>query len=555
MNIAFETKLPADPQKLRGGYYTPKPVAEFLVRWAVRTGRERVLEPSCGDGNFVLPLTERIRSLVPQGRATAAPRVVAVEVEPGELTKAQLRLASSSGARVPVEWIGDDFFHAYPALREQGVDVVVGNPPFIRFQYFREESRDTAFEHLRDAGYKPTKLANAWAAFVQLSIELLRPGGRLAMVIPAELLQVQYAAELRSRLVASFDHIIIVGFKRLIFPEIQQEVVLLMAEGKRAEVGEECDIHTIDITDESDLDDEVFANRIAHTSARHSRQGMKWTALYLTDQAFAAIDHAENHHELSRLGALADVDVGIVTGLNSFFVIDEDRAAAIGAENYTVPLVGKTAALKGIRFGADDFRAFRQAFPSRLLNFNGIPLTRLPDELFAYISKGEDDGAHAGYKCRIRKRWVDVPSIYFPDAFLFRQIHAYPLLVLNEANATSTDTIHRVRLKPGVDGRMLAACFVNSLTFAWSEVGGRSYGGGVLELEPREAEELPLPYFPDLDLDPAEVDALVRRGAIEEALDLVDSVTLIGRLGFTVAETSAMRSAWRELSGRRINRR
>jgi adenine-specific DNA methylase len=53
---------------------------------------------------------------------------------------------------------------------------------------------------LRQAGYKPTKLANAWVAFVQLSIELLQEGGRLAMVVPAELLQVKYTHELRDRL-------------------------------------------------------------------------------------------------------------------------------------------------------------------------------------------------------------------------------------------------------------------------------------------------------------------------------------------------------------------
>jgi len=37
-------------QKLRGGYYTPKPIADFLARWAIQTAATTVLEPSCGDG-------------------------------------------------------------------------------------------------------------------------------------------------------------------------------------------------------------------------------------------------------------------------------------------------------------------------------------------------------------------------------------------------------------------------------------------------------------------------------------------------------------------------
>ena len=48
-----------------------------------------------------------------------------------------------------------------------------------------------------------------------------------------------------------------------------------------------------------------------------------------------------------------------------------------------------------------------------------------------------------------------------------------------------------------IDPRVLAAASINSVTFAFSEVMGRSYGGGVLELEPREAEPLPFPS-PDL---------------------------------------------------------
>ncbi|RZM23316.1 MAG: class I SAM-dependent methyltransferase [Pedobacter sp.] len=555
MKIAFESKLPADPQKLRGGYYTPALATEYLVNWAIRSGEERILEPSCGDGNFLLPITKRVAELRPDISLNHPSCVTAVEVEPNELNKAQNRVDSSIGLNVPIEWIGDDFFRAYPVLQAEKFDVVLGNPPFIRFQYFQEESRDIAFGHLRDAGYKPTKLANAWAAFVQLSIELLKPGGRLAMVLPAELLQVQYASELRSRFVASFEHIVLIGFKQLIFPEIQQEVVLLLAEGKRENPGDDCEIHTIDINDASELAEGVLENQIAHTPARHSRKGMKWTSLYLSESAFSAIDKAENHPELTRLSVLADVEVGVVTGLNSFFVIDSERVRDIGAENFSTPVVGKTSALKGLSFGVDEFRAYREKYPSYLLNFNGIPKNRIPSGVHDYIAHGESAGAHKGYKCSIRKRWIDVPSIYIPDGFLFRQIHGYPLLVLNEVNATSTDTIHRVRVKEDINPRLLSASFVNSLTFAWAEVAGRSYGGGVLELEPREAQGLPIPYFPDCDLDFNYINELIRSDNIEAALDYVDQRVLINRLGFSLAETIAMRTAWHELRNRRINRR
>ena len=105
-------------------------------------------------------------------------------------------------------------------------------------------------------------------------------------------------------------------------------------------------------------------------------------------------------------------------------------------------------------------------YNSWVLNLNGIDENEFPDELKLYIEEGEENEIHLGYKCRIRKRWFDVPSIYIPDAFIYRQIHRFPLLVENRARVTSTDTIHRVRYKHAVNSKLLSTVFFNSLTFA-----------------------------------------------------------------------------------------
>ena len=95
----------------------------------------------------------------------------------------------------------------------------------------------------------------------------------------------------------------------------------------------------------------------------------------------------------------------------------------------------------------------------------------------------------------------------------------------------------------------------NSITFAMSEVVGRSYGGGILELEPSEAEELPVPDPPSCPEHLiATVDELVRAKRIDDALDAVDQAVLIDKLGFTRDEVMAARAAWRTLRDRR-NRR
>lgn len=553
----FDTnKKPAGNQKLRGGYYTPLKLANYIAKWALKGSEQRILEPSAGDGNFVVACLEQSNNSQKVRRKTNL-EIVAVEIEKDEIKKGKDRVRDQVNSHHSVTWIKGDFFALYQSFKDkEGFDAVVGNPPFIRFQYFDDKSREAAFRHLRDAGYTPTKLANAWVAFVQLSIELLKEGGRLAMVTPAELLQVKYAAELRSRLSKQFDHIVLIGFKKLVFPEIQQEVLLLLAEGRRQLAGPPSDIHTIEYEDGDDLVTHGnLADAITHVPAKHSRNGMKWTSLFLSNESFEVLDEAEKAQGLIQLGKLAEVDIGIVTGRNSFFVVTLDLCKGLGVEDYSTPIIGRTSVLASLVFRRSDFEKYAEHYPAYLLNLVGVAEEAFPVALREYIASGERERVHLGFKCRIRPRWFDVPSVYVPGGLMFRQIHRYPLLVVNDAQVTSTDTIHRVRFKEGVNPRLLATAFFNSLTLAWAEVCGRSYGGGVLELEPREAEELPIPYEESLGLDVEKADYLLRRGCEREALEYVDKIVLQEYLGFDRATIHKLRNAGDELRDRRINRK
>ena len=543
---SFRTnKLEPSAQKVRGGYYTPLPLAEFLAAWAIRSGTENVLEPSCGDGNFVAVAANKLNE---------SGSITAVELLAAELTKAKAR---AKGVSASTKWMVGDFFAQFRELRELGpFDVVLGNPPFIRFQHFDAATREIAFGHLREFGYRPNGLANAWCGFVQLTAELVAPGGRMAYVVPAELLQVGYAQELRDRLPRLFRDVVLVAFEELVFPDIQQEVVLLLADGRRNCQSEEGAFHTIQVRNGDDLlRSHILDDRVAHLPERHTRSGMKWTSLFLEAPEFDMLDEVQRRSEVEPLSTFAEVDVGVVTGRNSFFVMSPDKADQMGVNGFAVPTVGRTSALKSIRFSPDDLSHFQELNPARLLNLKGVEPQLFSKRLREYIAEGEREGVNEGYKCRIRPRWFDVPSIYVPDAFIFRQIHNAPFLVANHAGATATDTIHRVRVRSGIDCDRLCAASINSLTFAWAEVCGRSYGGGVLELEPREAEELPCLYHYAADLDHEQIDRELRLGRIQQALAYADDVLLRRGLGLSKSDVSRLNNAWLVLRNRRQGRR
>ena len=544
--MEFSNKVAPSAQKIRGGYYTPRALADYLCQWAIRSPSDRVLEPSCGDGSF---LTSASSMLGGGGSLTA------IEVVPQEIEKAK---RSINGVSAAVDWRCGSFFDLAAALLEgERFDVALGNPPFIRFQHFDRQERDHAFGLVRRFGYRPTGLANAWVAFVQLAAELLCEGGRLAMVVPAELLQVQYAAELRFRLPVLFENVTLVAFDELVFPQIQQEVVLLLADGRQRGERRHGRLHVRQVANgQALLADATGTSRtVSGFDVQNDGSAMKWTSLFLHEREASLLRAWGEDRRLHRLGELADVDVGVVTGRNSFFVVSEEQVRQLGAESCALDVVGRTSALKSIRFSAEDMRLYASNYPSKLLNLRGLKRERFPSALDAYVKEGEAAGVHTGYKCRIRDRWFDVPSTGVPDAFLFRQIHTAPLLAVNRAGATSTDTVHRVRIYGGVDRDRLAGAMVNSLTFAWSEVVGRSYGGGVLELEPREAEALLVPYqFAD-QLDLEFLDARLRQGDLLAALAHGDDVLLRRGCGMSTDEIERLRSGWDRLRLRRQRRR
>lgn len=529
----FASKPTPTDDKLRGGYYTPEPIARFIAQWVAQAGH-RLLEPSCGDGAILNELSKI---------TDAGTEVIGVELLKEEAAKAR----QSSGVKV----IEGDFFEWFEDKHEGTFDGVAGNPPYIRFGSWAEESRTLALDLMRAQGLKPSRLTNAWVPFIVASIIATRAGGRVGLVIPAELLQVGYAAELRSFLVDSCENLTVVSFRKLVFPKIQQEIVLLMA--VRGEGPAE--IRTVEFDDAFNLD-ELDLNSVSAARAElHERE--KWTKYYLDSSQIELLRKLRNHEQLTPLKRIASVDVGVVTGRNAFFCMTGDEANQRGLTDVVIPLVARSVQVKGIKYTLDDQEAqASESINSRLLHLPAKYEISEHPSLATYIAAGEAAGVHTGYKCSIRREWWVVPSVSTPEAFMLRQISTHPRIIANQTNATSTDTVHRVRLAEGISAEKLSVAAFNSVTFAMSEIMGRSYGGGVLELEPSEAESLPVP---DPSMVPEEiidrVDQLVRNGEIEAALDLVDTEVLVKRVGLDKSDVAASRKIWMRLRDRRIGRK
>ncbi len=551
-------KRPPSNDKLRGGYYTPEPIAQFLANWAVRSPSDRVLEPSCGDGAICVAAARRLLSLSKRSSARGG-EIVAVELMRDEAGHARKAIQATGLSDSQFQVLNGDFFkHAiawglgaplFPA--PDLFDAAIGNPPFIRYQNFPESARAAAFGLMEKAGLHPNRLTNAWVPFLVVSAMLLKDTGRLAMVIPAELLQVSYAAEIRQFLSHFFTTVTLVTFRKLLFGQVQQDVVLVLAERapQRIRGIRVVELESMEALSTLSLDaDEHVCKALDHSTE-------KWTRYFLTPSQIELLRRLESLPSLRRFGHYASVDVGVVTGENSFFVLTGPQAESLGLTKFTQRLVSRSAQVRDFRYTWDDWHAALEAgAPVLLFTPPDVDIEELPPTVRNYVRSGQRANVHRGYKCAIRQRWYVVPSQWVPDAFALRQVHDFPRIALNEAGATATDTLHRVRFIDAEDPAKLAAAFVNSLTLAFAEVTGRSYGGGVLTFEPSEVEKLPVPLANASSLDPEEISRLSRANRWPELLETVDKVLLQDGLGLPPGDVRALRSAWEILRMRRQTR-
>lgn len=537
-------------QKLRGGYYTPKAIAKFLSKWAITKDTQRILEPSCGDGNFIEAAILRFKELGIDGNELKG-RIKGIELIEEESLKAKHRVMELSVNSTTI--VNSDFFQYLKSNDIDRYDVVLGNPPFIRYQSFPEEHRKLAISMMEGLGLHPNRLTNIWVPFLVVSASLLNSDGKLAMVIPVELFQVKYAAETRVFLSKFFDRITIITFKKLVFEGIQQEVVLLLCEKK---VFQNKGIRVIEYENLEDLNSIDFGiiNGSKVKTIDHSTE--KWTKYFLSEEEINLLRRLKNDERVLSCSDLMDVDVGLVTGRNEFFMMKESQVNKWNLEKYIIPVVSKSNQLKGITFSDRDFKINSQAQQSvHLFIPPNKDFEELPEKCQKYIKFGESQNFHTGYKCRIRKRWYITPSLWSPDGFALRQVGDYPKIVLNKSGASSTDTVHRVRFKEGVNKQLAALSFLNSLSFAFSEITGRSYGGGVMTFEPTEIEEIRIPVLKNISVDFEEIDQLLRQREIKKVLDIIDKELLIKQHRFSKKEVVAMRMIWIKLSRRRIERK
>ncbi len=537
----MEFSAAVNPRRALGAFYTPQDIAATLTKWALRGNVGPVLDPSYGVCRF---LTAAVAVLRSEGALHPERSVHGIDVD-AAATGATTEALLAQGAR-PGQFTHRDFFEVPP---EPAFAAVLGNPPYVRHHWQQTAIKRAVADAMGAAGVSLSKRASLWAPFVVHADRFVRLDGRLTMLLPGAAIQADYAGSVWDHLARRYATVTLVRVGERIFPDALEETVVVLARGRREPARATRMPLIVEVASFAalarDLDADPTAERL-----RKSGHALANARTDLTSRRLRSI--AVAHEAGARLGDVADIRIGTVTGANAFFLRkpgDELVTSVAGGD--VVPVVPGSSSLRGARWReADDVRSVEEEKRCRLVVLDRS--RELTGPVAVAVSCAEEDGLDQRSHCKRRSPWWAVDPGPPPDAFLAYMTGIPRGLVVNDTRAACINGVHRVTWK--VDS---AECYVLSTwTSLWAlavEQSARHYAGGVLKLEPGKAPALPVVRHED----PAaleELDTVLRSQGIEAARTFADDLVLRGTMGWSRQQVDAVTSAATYLSQRRAPR-
>ncbi|RTY96040.1 N-6 DNA methylase [Flavobacterium sp. GT3R68] len=525
--------------KETGSYYTPYVLSEFLVKHIVKNYKlknYKILEPSCGDGSFV----EALKNNLPINKKIL---IDICDINEEELLKSSDILLSNKNFTVKVH-LGD-----YLTKENDKFSIIIGNPPYISKNFLSKEQIELCKKVLDKSIDKYGEVKNIWPAFLIKATEELDEEGIICYVLPSELLQVKYTKPIRDFLLANYSRIEIFAFNELIFKGAEQDVVVFIGKKKSNPIKNEVSFYQVEKLEDLKIPD--FVEK--HTNINRKRLD-KWTNYILDEDELNFIESLVTKFKLQPIKEFcAKAEVGIVSAANDYFIRSKSEVEERMLTDISKTILKKSSFLKNtIIFDIDELiKLNNENKPTQLILFENTRFKLQNKPFQKYILEGEKLKLNLRYKMKLRENWYTIPSVWHPEGFFVKRSHVFPKIIFNPVNALVTDSFYRIKMRDSFSIETLTFCFYNTLTFILSELEGRFYGGGVLELTPSEFKNLNIPYRHEIGNEELkELNTMfVKEKSIIEILNYTDSIIF---KDLPINDIDKLRGIWIKLLKRRL---
>jgi adenine-specific DNA-methyltransferase len=472
-----------------GRYDTPRPLAQALADWAIRSHDETVLEPSCGGGVLVKSAIARLSEL---GSREPARQIWGCDIDPRALAETRRGIAPHKSNIVLGNFLGTQI----STFGNSRFSAIVGNPPYVRLHTMDQATREIARISLPDDIRLDAK-ASLWAYFPIHAFKMLAPAGRMGWILPETVLHADYGRQLFRWAGNNFQRTIAVSLRERCFlaDGAKERVVLLLLEGAGGKSSGELEM--VEFSSAKDCIEGLKGFNATKQSLFPRLNGH--SVPHLVSPLAASIAHLlSNTIGLKKFGDFAEVRIGVVTGDNDFFLLTEgQRAKAKLKYKHLLPVVSKFALLGGgFHFSGRKKPAVDHSQSSRVWLL--CPHLESSDRnLLEYLDLYPQDRIKTNKTMDKRAEW-HVPQVgNVPDAFFQYMGRHGPRIVLNIAGHYCTNTIHRVFFLEGLSRaqrRAICVSLHSSYSQLSAEFEGRQYGSGVLKMEPSEVKRLAFAY-------------------------------------------------------------
>lgn len=518
-------------KKQLGVFYTPKRVTNILCKWAIRSKKDKVLEPSFGGCDFLESSRARFIELGLQ-KAIAERRLYGSDIDQSAFNTLASFLASPNGHFKQRDFLSLSIKSF--SIEDAGFNVVVGNPPYVSHHNMSNKQKKAAVKALSDNALELGGRASLWAYFVLHSLSFLRTGGRMAWILPSSFLYSDYARQVREILSTKFERCLLINLhERLFISAGTEEIsVITLCEGL-VDSKAQPNIQIISAANISEMEKVIQLWDKNKSKVRPKTSASSRLSNSETRRLFGQLCSDSSTRQL---GDLYDIQIGIVSGANSFFILNSEnwKKNHLPEETATYILT-KFRFTKGLTFEQADVDTILQIGEDCLL-VDTAKTEKIKGTLKSYLDAFPKDKIENITTFTRRKRsgtWHRFNDNRIPDAFFPYMQNKGTWIVINKARINATNSIHRLYRRGNINEqeiRLSAISIISTFSQLSAEIEGRTYGAGVLKHEPSEAAKIKI-LMPEVESKRIEetfmkIDELLRQGLHVQARKLADEFLL-----------------------------